>query len=77
MGAELGATSSVFPYDSRMEQYLITTNRNDLSALANDNLDLLCVDKEIESNPAKYFDNLVEINLDELEPHMLDHIDLI
>jgi|TARA_B100001750_G_C15511048_1_gene603669 aconitate hydratase len=71
MGAELGATSSVFPYDSRMEQYLITTNRNDLSALANDNLDLLCVDKEIESNPAKYFDNLVEINLDELEPHIV------
>jgi len=71
MGAELGATSSVFPYDSRMAQYLIATNRDDLATLANNNIDLLCVDKEIELNPAEYFDDLVEINLDELEPHIV------
>ena len=71
MGAEIGATSSVFPYDKRMETYLEATGRMKISELANQNLDLLTSDPEIEENPALYFDQIIEIDLSKLEPHIV------
>ena len=71
MGAEIGATCSVFPYDDRMETYLNYTNRKDLAALANQNKELLVADSEIEENPENFFDKVIEINLSELEPHIV------
>ncbi|MGB0855633.1 MAG: aconitate hydratase [Nitrosopumilus sp.] len=71
MGAEIGATCSVFPYDKRMETYLNYTNRKDLADLANQNKELLVADSEVEENPSKFFDRVIEINLSELEPHIV------
>ncbi len=71
MGAELGATCSIFPYDSRMKDYLNVTNRADLAKLADQNLDLLCADSDVVENPEKYFDQVIEIDLDKLEPHLV------
>ena len=71
MGAEIGATCSVFPYDKRMETYLNYTNRKDLAELANQNKELLVADSEVEENPEKFFDRVIEINLSELEPHIV------
>lgn len=71
MGAEIGATCSVFPYDKRMETYLNYTNRKDLADLANKNKELLVADSEVEENPNKFFDRVIEINLSELEPHIV------
>lgn len=71
MGAEIGATCSIFPYDDRMETYLNYTNRKDLATLANQNKELLVADSEIENNPDKFFDRVIEINLSELEPHIV------
>ena len=71
MGAEIGATCSVFPYDKRMETYLNYTNRKDLADLANQNKELLVADSEVEKNPEKFFDRVIEINLSELEPHIV------
>ncbi|MGI9565651.1 MAG: aconitate hydratase [Nitrosopumilus sp.] len=71
MGAEIGATCSVFPYDTRMETYLNYTNRKGLAELANQNKELLVADSEIESNPEQFFDRIIEINLSELEPHIV------
>src|SRR5690242_7540658 len=71
MGAEIGATSSVFPYDKRMETYLEATGRMKISELANQNLDLLTSDPEIEENPSLYFDQIIEIDLSKLEPHIV------
>ncbi len=71
MGAELGATCSIFPYDSRMKDYLGVTNRADLARLADQNLDLLCADSDVVENPEKYFDQVIEIDLDQLEPHLV------
>ncbi|MGH1565913.1 MAG: aconitate hydratase [Nitrosopumilus sp.] len=71
MGAEIGATCSLFPYDERMETYLKHTNREDLAELANQNKQLLVADPEIEENPEKYFDKVIEINLSTLEPHIV------
>ena len=70
MGAEIGATTSVFPYDSRMKDYLVKTERKEISDLADTMLDDLNVDKEVLQNPEKYFDKIVEIDLDTLEPHI-------
>ncbi len=70
MGAEVGATCSVFPYDDRMETYLRSTGRSTVAELANQNKQLLTSDKEIEENPTKYFDQVIEINLSLLEPHI-------
>ena len=70
MGAEIGATCSVFPYDERMETYLKYTNRKDIAELANQNKELLVADPEVESNPEKFFDKIIEINLSTLEPHI-------
>ena len=71
MGAEVGATCSVFPYDKRMEIYLKSTNRSEIAELANENKEFLVADKEVEENPEKFFDNIIEINLSELEPHVV------
>ena len=68
MGAELGATCSVFPYDSRMKDYLNATNRSDYSAAADKHQNLLKADDDVIQNPKKYFQEVIEINLSELEP---------
>ena len=71
MGAEIGATCSVFPYDERMETYLKYTNRKEIAELANQNKELLVADPEVESEPEKYFNKIIEINLSTLEPHIV------
>jgi aconitate hydratase len=71
MGAEIGATCSIFPYDKRMETYLKYTNREKIAELANINKGLLVADPEVEANPEKFFDKIIEINLSTLEPHIV------
>jgi aconitate hydratase len=71
MGAELGATTSVFPFDDRMKTYLDATNRARIATLAAANRDLVTPDPEVEAEPEKYFDLVVEIDLDTLEPHIV------
>ena len=71
MGAELGATTSVFPYDERMERYLRATRRGALADLANQHKDILSVDDAVEADPEGYFDRVVEIDLSKLEPHVV------
>jgi len=71
MGAEIGATCSVFPYDKRMETYLNSTNREDIASLANQNKNLLTADPEVEKNPDQFFDKIIEIDLSTLEPHVV------
>ena len=71
MGAELGATTSVFPYDERMARYLEATGRGELAKLADQHKDMLAADPDVEANPEQYFDRIVEINLSELEPHIV------
>ena len=71
MGAELGATCSIFPYDDRMSTYLRATNRADLAALADQNKDLLVADPEIAADPKKYYDEVYEIDLSTLEPYLV------
>ncbi|HKR03438.1 MAG TPA: aconitate hydratase [Bacteroidia bacterium] len=70
MGAEIGATTSVFCYDKKMADYLKGTSRSDVAALADSVAEHLCGDKEVYENPEKYFDQVIEINLSELEPHI-------
>ena len=70
MGAEIGATTSTFGYDASMERYLRGTDRNDVADAANSVKDYLTADPEVYANPAQYFDELIEINLDELRPHL-------
>ena len=70
MGAEIGATTSVFPFDEKMASYLRITKRVDVAALAEGLADELCADKEVFVNPEKYYDQVIEINLSELEPHL-------
>src|SRR5579872_2498687 len=71
MGAEIGATCSIFPYDKRMETYLRVTNREKIADLANQNMYLLTPDPEVEQNPEKYFDQIIEIDLSQLEPNIV------
>lgn len=68
MGAELGATTSVFPYDDKMAAYLKATERADVAELADKHCAELNPDKEVLADPEKYYDQLIEINLSELEP---------
>jgi len=70
MGAEIGATTSVFPFDERMAAYLRITDRADVAALAESLADQLAADPEVQKNPDKCYDSIVEINLSELEPHL-------
>ena len=71
MGAELGATTSVFPFDDAMADYLKATNRADLAEIAKKNAALLAADPEVEKNPEKYFDQVIEIDLSKLEPQIV------
>jgi aconitate hydratase len=71
MGAELGATCSVFPYDAKMAGYLAATNRKELAAVADKNKDILTADAAVLADPKKYFDEVYEIDLDILEPHLV------
>ena len=71
MGAELGATCSVFPFDDRMDTYLRATRRADLADLARDNSHLLQADDEVEAHPEDYFHRVVEIDLSKLEPQVV------
>ncbi len=70
MGAEIGATCSLFAYDEKMADYLKGTNREDIAKLANGVKDDLRSDKEVYDNPEIFYDQLIEINLDELEPYV-------
>ncbi len=70
MGAELGATTSIFPYDERMGTYLHATGRGALVELADRHRDMLTPDEGVERNPERYFDRVVEIDLSTLEPHI-------
>jgi aconitate hydratase len=70
MGAEIGATTSTFGYDDSMERYLRSSSRNEIADLANGIREHLTGDDEVYANPEKYFDQVIEINLDELEPHL-------
>ncbi len=71
MGAEIGATSSIFPLDVNMINYLNLTNRKSISNLINEYYNLFTPDKEIENNPTKYFNRVIEINLSDLEPYVV------
>ncbi|MCB1059984.1 MAG: aconitate hydratase [Calditrichaeota bacterium] len=71
MGAELGATTSVFPYDAPMERYLRATDRGALADLANANKHLVTLDEEVYKSPEKYFDRVIEIDLSTLEPFVV------
>ncbi|TAK01633.1 MAG: aconitate hydratase [Candidatus Manganitrophaceae bacterium] len=71
MGAELGATTSIFPYDQKMAAYLKLTDRQEWAQLADANKALLMADPEVLQSPEKYYDQVVEINLSELEPHVV------
>ncbi len=70
MGAEIGATTSTFGYDQKMAEYLIGTGRNDIAEMANTVKEHLTGDPEVYANPEKFFDQVIEINLSELEPHI-------
>jgi aconitate hydratase len=70
MGAEVGATTSTFGYDESMSRYLKATGRADVAELADKIKEHLTGDKEVYADPAKYFDEVIEINLSELEPHV-------
>jgi aconitate hydratase len=70
MGAEIGATTSTFGYDDSMRRYLKATDRADVVALADEVAEHLTGDDEVYANPEKYFDQVIEINLDELTPHL-------
>jgi aconitate hydratase len=71
MGAELGATTSVFPFDARMADYLRATERAEVAKLAEALAQHLTADAEVLADPAKYYDEIVEIDLSKLEPHVV------
>lgn len=70
MGAEIGATTSTFGYDESMERYLRATDRSEVADLANTVKEHLTGDDEVYADPEKYFDQVIEINLSELKPHL-------
>ncbi len=70
MGAEIGATTSVFPYDSRMADYLKATQREEVANLADSIQHCLEADPEVLKNPEEYYDQVIEIDLSSLEPHI-------
>ena len=70
MGAEIGATTSTFGYDDSMSRYLESTDRSDVAALANQVREHLTGDPEVYANPEKYFDQVIEIDLNTLEPYL-------
>ncbi|PKP01598.1 MAG: aconitate hydratase [Bacteroidetes bacterium HGW-Bacteroidetes-9] len=70
MGAEIGATTSIFGYDEKMSVYLKETGRSEIAAMADKIIADLRADEDVYANPAKYYDQLIEINLSELEPYI-------
>ena len=70
MGAEIGATTSIFPFDEKMAAYLRKTDRRDVAGLAQNMYSMLKADQEVYEDPEKYFDQIFEINLSELKPHI-------
>lgn len=70
MGAEVGATTSIFPYDDKSAEYLIATGRKDIADSINSVKQYLKADEEVEASPEKYYDRVIEINLSELEPYI-------
>ncbi len=70
MGAELGATSSIFPYDEKIANYLVKTGREEFVKLAENMKEYLKADIEVEENPELYYDKVIEINLSTLKPHI-------
>lgn len=70
MGAEIGATTSTFGYDQKMYDYLAATGRKEVADMANEIRNHLTGDPEVYENPEKYFDEVIEINLSDLEPHI-------
>lgn len=71
MGAELGATTSVFPYDDRMAKYLKATGREEIAKLADQYKEYLVADPEVEKDPKAFYDQIIEIDLDTLEPYVV------
>jgi len=70
MGAEIGATTSTFGYDESMSRYLSATGRADIAAAADAVKDYLTADADVYANPSKYFDEVIELDLSTLEPHL-------
>ncbi len=70
MGAEVGATTSIFPYDEKSADYLIATDRKEIAEAIKSVKQYLQADSEVESDPEKYYDRVIEINLSELEPYI-------
>ena len=70
MGAEIGATTSIFGYDENMSKYLQATGRSEIVELAENYREYLQADKEVYSDPESYFDQVIEIKLSDLEPHL-------
>ena len=71
MGAEIGATCSIFPYDVRSALYLKATGRSELAGLADEYSEHLRSDPEVDGDPERYYDRVIEIDLDDLEPHVV------
>src|SRR5262249_57544837 len=71
MGAELGATTSMFPADDHMARYLVATGKPRLAPLFQQHRELLEPDREVEADPAKYYDRVVQLDLSNLEPHIV------
>ena len=71
MGAEIGATCSLFPYDARMAMYLKATRREELADLADQYAEHLRNDPEVDDDPERFYDRVIDINLSELEPHLV------
>lgn len=71
MGAEIGATCSIFEYDEKMANYLKATGRGELASIADKHKELLTEDEDVVNNPGKYFDKVIEIDLSKLEPHVV------
>lgn len=70
MGAEVGATTSIFPYDEKSAEYLVATDRQEIVGVINSVKEHLKADAEVENNPYSYYDRVIEINLSELEPYI-------
>ena len=70
MGAEVGATTSTFGFDDSMDRYLRSTGREDVADAASEIKEYLTADAEVYASPEDYFDQVIEINLDDLEPHL-------
>ncbi|HLF40639.1 MAG TPA: aconitase family protein, partial [Acidimicrobiia bacterium] len=71
MGAEIGATTSLFPYDEHSARYLKATRREEFADLADRHAEFLRSDPEVEADPERFFDRVIEIDLDTLEPHIV------